>query len=80
VRKLSHPRGEIAQRKLFRISYFAQKLSVKKKLRKLGMKDRDICDILAQERNLQIQYTIYGDFLKKVRNLSHKYSNLFLVG
>jgi hypothetical protein len=29
VRKLSHPRGEIAQKLLFRISQFAQKLSVK---------------------------------------------------
>jgi hypothetical protein len=37
------------------------------------MKDRYICDILAQERVLKIQYTIYGDFLKKVRKLSHKY-------
>jgi hypothetical protein len=34
----------------------------------------DICDILAKERFLKIQYTIYGDFLKKVRKLSHKYS------
>jgi hypothetical protein len=34
VRKLSHPRGEIAQRQLFRISQFAQKLSVKKKMKK----------------------------------------------
>jgi hypothetical protein len=75
VRKLSHPRGEIAQRQLFRISQFSQKLSFKKKLKKLGMKDRYICDILAQERILKIQYTIYGDFLKKVRKLSHKYQN-----
>jgi hypothetical protein len=30
VRKLSHPRGEIAQRRLFRKSQFAQKLSFKK--------------------------------------------------
>jgi hypothetical protein len=30
VRKLSHPRGEIAQRLLFRKSQFAQKLSLKK--------------------------------------------------
>jgi hypothetical protein len=37
------------------------------------MKDRYICDILAQERILKIHYTIYGDFLKKVRLLSHKY-------
>jgi hypothetical protein len=30
VRKLSHPRGEIAQRLLFRKTQFAQKLSLKK--------------------------------------------------
>jgi hypothetical protein len=45
-----------------------------KKLKKLGMKDRYIFDILAQEWILKIQYTIYGGFLKKVRKLSHKYS------
>jgi hypothetical protein len=62
VRKLSHPRGEIAQRQLFRILQFAQNLSVKKKLQKLEMKDKYISDILAHERILKIQYTIYGDF------------------
>jgi hypothetical protein len=35
VRKLSHPRGEIAQRQLFRISQFSQKLSLKKKIEKI---------------------------------------------
>jgi hypothetical protein len=29
---------------------------------------------VTQERILKIQYTIYGDFLKKLRKLSHKYS------
>jgi hypothetical protein len=43
-----------------------------KKFGKLG-KNRYICDILAQEQILKLQYTIYGDFLKKMRNLSHKY-------
>jgi hypothetical protein len=50
------------------------KTITRKKLKTLGMKDRYICDILAQEQILKIQYTIYGDFLKKVRKLSHKYS------
>jgi hypothetical protein len=40
VRKLSHLREEIAQRQLFSISQFSQKLSFKKKkLKKLGMEE-----------------------------------------
>jgi hypothetical protein len=38
------------------------------------MKHRYICDTLTKEQILKIQYTIYGDFWKKVRNLSHKNS------
>jgi hypothetical protein len=55
------------------------KTTIQKKLKKLGMKDRYICNILAQKRILKIQYTIYGDFWKKVRNLSHKYSRFFYL-